>query len=201
MNYRELILSAGIIVALCLPADAQERWTGYYFGVSIDRADTSVEVPGNSTHSLSDKGTNFGLYAGYGIRGRNNFVWTPEIMLSSLDTVGTASDAALGSTGFHGSFLLAPRVRGGFATERAYFYGVIGLGITDVRIRPIGNSDTDFMASFGTGLGAEFALDDKWSTRIEAMHYMWEPQQILNGVERDTETEATIFRIGLTRRF
>ena len=64
MTYRELFLSGGILLALALPADAQERWTGPYVGLSLDRIDTSSEIDRSGVHDLSDKGVHVGLYAG-----------------------------------------------------------------------------------------------------------------------------------------
>ncbi|MCV3272981.1 porin family protein [Roseobacter sinensis] len=202
MNYRELFLSGGIVVSLALPADAQDRWTGYYGGVSFNFTDTSSEIAGSSVHNLSDEGSGFGIYAGYGIRRGPNFVWTPEVALSRLETPGGASDATFGSTGFDGSFLLEPRIRAGYATQRAYYYGIVGLGITDAGLSPSGSDDDDLIGSFGLGLGAEVAINDTWSTRLEAVHYQWDAsEQNFNGNFRETETDATVLRIGLTRRF
>ncbi|MDW3222704.1 MAG: outer membrane beta-barrel protein [Paracoccaceae bacterium] len=202
MNYRELFLAGTILVALTLSADAQERWTGGYFGLSIDHTDTSSQVQNSTVHDLSDEATGVGIYAGYGIRRGQNFVWTPEVVLSRLESNGTASDTALGTTDFDGSFLLEPRVRAGYATERAYFYGILGLGITDAGTRPAGSNDDDLIGSFGLGLGAEFAINEQWSTRLEAVHYEWQAsEQNFSGSFRETETDTTVLRIGLTRRF
>lgn len=202
MNYRELFLSAGILVALALPSEAQERWTGYYFGLSIDSTDTSSKIEGSGVHDLSDEGTNLGLYAGYGIRRGRNFVWTPEVSLSRLETNGGRSDAVFGATDFDGSFLLEPRIRAGYATERYYVYGILGLGITDAGLRPAGSGDDDLIGSFGLGIGAEVAINDQWSTRLEAVHREWNAsEQNFNGQFRETETDATVLRFGLTRRF
>lgn len=202
MTYRELFLSGGILLALALPADAQERWTGPYVGLSLDRIETSSEIDRSGVHDLSDKGVHVGLYAGYWLRGRGNLIWTPEVALSTLETQGGASDATFGSTGFDGSFLLEPRVRVGFATDRLYYYGVVGLGITDAGLRPAGSDDDDLIGSFGIGLGAEFAINAQWSTRLEAVHYEWNAsEQDFNGQFRETETDASVLRIGLTRRF
>ncbi|GFE48483.1 hypothetical protein So717_02360 [Roseobacter cerasinus] len=202
MVYRELFLSAGILLALVLPADARERWTGPYVGLSIDSIETASEIEGSGAHDLSDKGVHFGIYAGYGRRGRGNLIWTPEVMLSTLETQGGASDATFGTTRFDGSFLLEPRIRVGFASDQLYYYGLVGLGITDAGLRPAGAGDDDLIGSFGVGLGAEFAIDDRWSTRLEAVYYRWEAsEQDFNGQRRDTESDATVLRIGLTRRF
>lgn len=202
MNYRELFLAGAILVALTLTADAQERWTGGYVGLSIDHTDTSSQVQNSTVHDLSDEATGVGIYAGYGILRGQNFVWTPEFVLSRLDTNGTATDAALGTTNFDGSFLLEPRIRAGYATEKAYFYGILGLGITDAGMRPAKLDDDDLIGSFGLGLGAEVAINEQWSTRLEAVHYEWQAsKQNFNGSFRETETDTTVLRIGLTRRF
>ncbi len=200
--YREVFLSTGIILAFAFPSDADQRWAGPYIGVSIDSIDTGTEIGDSAVHDLSDKGVHVGLYAGYGLRGRGNLIWTPEVVLSTLETQGGASDGTFGSTDFEGSFLLEPRVRVGLATSRLYYYGLVGLGITDAGLRPAGDDSDELIGSFGLGLGAEFAMDAHWSARLEAVHYQWDAsEQSFNGRLRETETDATVLRIGLTRRF
>lgn len=69
MNYRELFLAMTIVIALALPADAQERRTGPHFGSSIDLTVAAPAVSGGRVHIPSNEGTDFDLQAGDGARG------------------------------------------------------------------------------------------------------------------------------------
>ncbi|MEP1518658.1 outer membrane beta-barrel protein [Ascidiaceihabitans sp.] len=128
MLYRALILTSAIILGLGAGAQAQDRWAGFYAGLSLDAVDTSSDVASNATHRYSDNGASLGLYAGYNYARANGFVWGPEIALTGINASGSRSDAALGTSSFRGSFLLNPRMRLGYATDRAFFYGMVGLG-------------------------------------------------------------------------
>ncbi|MEP3787001.1 hypothetical protein [Ascidiaceihabitans sp.] len=52
------------------------------------------------------------------------------------------------------------------------------------------------------GVGAEFALRDDWSTKIEAVHYTWnDVNKTFNGNVQGADTKTTQFTIGLSRKF
>lgn len=202
MLYRALILTSAIILGLGAEAQAQDWWAGFYAGLSLDAVDTSSDVASNATHRYSDNGASLGLYAGYNYARANGFVWGPEIALTGINASGSRSDAALGTSSFRGSFLLNPRMRLGYATDRAFFYGMVGLGITDAGAEPDTNSGTDIYVSGSIGIGAEFALRDDWSTKIEAVHYTWnDVNKTFNGNVQGVDTKTTQFTIGLSRKF
>ncbi|MGC1496413.1 MAG: porin family protein [Sulfitobacter sp.] len=183
-------------------AQAQENWAGYYGGISIDAVKATSDVGGNAVHQYKDKTANLGIYGGYNFVRSNGFVWGPEISLTSISTEGTRTDATLGGSQFDGGFLLMPRLRGGFATDRAFFYGIAGLGITDAMARPAGASGTDVVISPSLGLGAEFAMGNGWRTKIEAVHHKFDSSDFnFNGTTTPSENKLTQITLGLSRKF
>lgn len=206
MLFREMILSGAICVGALVStpqgAAAQDRWQGYYAGLSLDSVDVGSNVGSNATHVFSERSAALGAYAGYNFVRDNGFVWGPELALTGLSASGTATDVALGTSDFQGSFLFNPRVRLGYATDRVFFYGMLGLGFTDAGVQPFGNSGTDIVVSGSIGIGAEFALSDRWSTKIEAVHYDWnDVNRSFNGVGQGVDTDVTQITLGLTRKF
>lgn len=202
MLYRELILTSAIAMSLCAPVHAQDRWAGTYAGISIDSIKTSSDVGASAPHSYSQNGASLGLYAGYNFVRSNGFVWGPEITLTGLNASGSRNDAALGTSKFEGGVLVNPRVRLGYATPNAFYYGTIGLGFTDAGAQPSSNSGTDVYVAPSIGIGAEFALSDTWATKIEAVHYSWEDDsKVYNGAAQTTKTKATQITLGLSRKF
>ncbi|MFT5796810.1 MAG: hypothetical protein ACI84R_000863 [Candidatus Azotimanducaceae bacterium] len=206
MHYRELfltsVISTAITFTLAVQVRAQDRWAGFYGGISLDAVDTTSNVGTNATHSYSQNGASLGLYAGYNIVRSSGFVWGPEVSLTGVNASGTRTDATLGTSKFEGGFVLNPRMRLGYATDRAFYYGMIGLGITDAGAQPASNTGTDIYVSGSIGVGAEFALNDVWSTKIEAVHYTWEDDdKSYNGSSQVLDTKTTQITLGLSRKF
>ncbi len=195
--------AGALVLVLCgTAAQAQENWAGYYGGLSIDAVKSTSDVGSNAVHQYEDKTANLGIYGGYNFVRGNGFVWGPEISLTTISTKGSRNDAALGDSQFDGGFMLMPRLRGGFATDRAFFYGIAGLGITDAMARPSGASGTDIVISPSIGLGAEFAIGDGWRTKIEAVHHSFDsPDFDFNGTTTSSKTKLTQITLGLSRKF
>jgi len=181
---------------------AQDRWAGFYAGVSVDAVTSTAQVGTSSVHDFKDKTANLGGFAGYNFVRGNGFVWGPELAVTAISTEGTATDTALGRSNFDGGFLVMPRLRGGFANDRAFYYGIVGLGITDVGARPAGASGRDVTVSPSIGIGAEFVLSDTWSTKIEAVHHKFDgPTFDFNGTSTQSRNKMTQFTLGFSRKF
>lgn len=203
MIYR--IISLGCAISLGLwaqAASAQDRWAGTYGGIALSGIDAKAGISSSTTHSFRDKHATLGIYAGKNYVRSNGFVWGPDVVLSGLSSSGGASDAAFGSTEMKGSFLLSPRLRAGFATDQTFFYGVLGLGISDLSVKQSGASGTSAIISGAFGVGAEIALQDGWSARIEAMHYDFDGlDYVSGGVSTPIKAEAQTVTFGLSRKF
>lgn len=203
MIYR--LISLGCLIPLGLFASgafAQERWAGAYAGLSISAQESQTALEGNSTHTFKENAATIGAFGGVNFVRPNGFVWGPDVLLSGLSASGSANDATFGQTQMEGSFLLSPRMRLGFATEKSMFYGLIGFGISDLAVKASSDSDTDIIISGAFGIGAEFAMNDTWSTRIEAVHYNFDGLDFTaNGGKTPIKSEVNQLTIGISRKF
>ncbi len=203
MLFRTTLLSGAIILGFAVQnASAQERWSGAYGGLSLSLNATDSKVKGSATHRYNSDVISLGFHGGYNFARQNGFVWGPDILLTGLDASGRRTDAALGSTTAKGSFLLSPRVRVGYATEKMFFYGLLGFGLSDVGIKASGSGGTDLVVGGAIGVGMEFATSDKWSIRVEAVNYdLGTTGRTVNGVRTSQNNNIQQLSIGLSRKF
>ncbi len=202
MIYRQLFLSGAIALGLCAPeAEAQDRWAGLYGGVALSGHDVSTKIPNSAVHSYSEDVASLGFYGGYTFVRDNGFAWGPDVLLTAISSSGGATDAAVGATTFEGSFVLSPRIRLGYATEKAFFYGHLGFGITDLGIDGVGDG-TNITIGGAAGIGMEYATGDLWSLRVEATTYgLDNDDRSINGSLFDLDSGIQQFTLGMSRKF
>lgn len=202
MHYRELILSSAILLGTALGGEAQERWEGLYGGLSLTGSKAKSQIAGSAVHKHEAHGVGLGLHVGYNFANGNGFVWGPELMASSLPIKERKVSAGpIGTTEFKGSYIISPRVRAGFATDRIYYYGFLGLGISDLGTRQPGASKKNSVSA-SLGLGAEFALNDLWSAKAEITHYAWKTDnQTFGAARRNVDSTAMLLTLGVSRKF
>ncbi len=205
MHYRTVLLVAAIATGFAVKAQAQDRWAGFYGGVSINSNRTTANVGGNATHRFktSKNIAISGLYGGFNFAGNGGFVWGPELSLTALDNKGTKTDVALGTSQFEGSYLFAPRLRAGWASDKFFFYGTAGMGISDAGVKPDGVSGKTRHTGYSYGLGIEMAINDGWSARLEATNYDFgkAKAQSFNGSSQKVSTDIRMISIGISRKF
>lgn len=203
MYFRELILSVAIISGFAAPSNAQERWSGFYGGLSVNGYQTNSDVSESPVNNHEAEGAGLGFHVGYNFAGANGFVWGPELTASFLNVDGLQNGPApVGTTEFNGSYLVSPRVRLGYATNKVFYYGILGLGVSDLGARSINASSKNTHAASVIGLGSEIAWDDLWSTKFELTYTSWKnDEQSFGPINRNVETDITMFTIGVTRKF
>ncbi len=200
----QVLLATSIAVGFSVKAQAQDNWSGFYGGISLNAPRSSVDIGSNTTHRYKSSTNEViaGIYGGYNFTRPGGLVWGPELGLMALSNKGSKTDAALGTSNFKGSFLLTPRLRAGWASEKFYFYGAAGFGITDAGARPAGARGKEVYIGVTYGLGVEMAIRNGWSARIEAMNYDFgNPAQTFNGSSQKVENKMRVISIGLSRRF
>ena len=122
--------------------------------------------------------------------------------MRGIGSGGTRTTAALGSSKFRGDFAVSARVRGGYATEKFYFYGMLGLAATDAGVRPSNYTDTDILVGGEIGIGAEMALQNGWSTRLDVTHSNLDGQNYtFNGTKKGVNFNMQTISIGVVKRF
>ena len=201
MKHRATLLLAAITIALASEGQAQDNWEGWYAGLSLNGSDTNASISGSNTHKFDIRSESLGAFAGYNINRGNGFVWGPELSLNAFKTGKSAVDAALGTSNFSGGLMLTPKVRAGFATDRFYFYGSLGLGITDAAIRPSGSAGKVITISPAYGLGVEMAMENRWSARLDATFHGVPGEYSFGGATRNTDINFKTISLGLSRGF
>lgn len=204
MFYRTVILAAAISTGVAIKAQAQDYWQGFYGGVSITGPQRTSKVGTNAAHRYKiGKEASLGLYGGYNFTGAGNFVWGPEIGLIGFNNKASRTDAALGVSNLTGSLLLSTRVRGGWASEKVFFYGAVGAAFSDTGVNPAGINRKEINTGLGYGVGVEMAVGNGWSARLDAMNYEFgkAKAQSFNGSSQEVGTQVRTISIGLSRKF
>ncbi|MEP0519206.1 MAG: porin family protein [Hyphomicrobiales bacterium] len=188
------------------PAMSRDHWTGAYAGVSLGSmgAATGVERgAGNSDFESDDGSFMFGGFVGYNFRPfSGGWLIGTELDVAVGDIELNKTDAILGNTETTGNFISSLQIRAGYAWQRVFIYGTAGLAVTDIDLSPQGNGDDDIRAGIALGVGAEFAINEKWSTRLDATGYGFgKDDENFNGTNRDVVIGAGTLRAGILRRF
>ena len=205
MHYRTVLLVAAIAAGVGVKAQAQDRWAGFYGGVSVNSNKTTASVGANATHryKTSNNISISGLYAGFNFAGNGGFVWGPEIGITALDNKGTKTDVALGGSQFQGSYLISPHLRAGWASDKLFFYGTAGFGISDAGVKPAGVGGKTKHTGYSYGVGVEMAINDRWSARLEATKYDFgkAKAQSFGGSLQRVNTDMRMISLGISRKF
>ncbi|MFK7876715.1 MAG: outer membrane protein [Paracoccaceae bacterium] len=203
MIYRTI--SLGCVISLGIlthSAQAQDRWAGAYAGVALSMQSAQTKLEGSAVHDFSEDSASLGAFGGYNFVRSNGFVWGPELLVTGLSGAGAATDSDFGSTEMEATFLLSPRVRFGFGTDKTLFYGVLGLGLSDLAVKSTTDTDTNIIASGAIGIGAELALKDGWSARVEAMQYDFDGLNFTqSGGKTPIKSSVQQITLGLSRKF
>jgi outer membrane immunogenic protein len=201
---KSILLASFAVIGLVADASAQDApytWAGSYVGVETGYAGSSVGFNADFTdfHDTYHKdGFLGGIYAGhdwqsgkfvYGVVGDFDFVGMHETAFGD-------SDAFTGGKGeaytYDVDWITSARLRAGYtATDRLLAYATGGVaaghfqatsyaGPVFIPVPPffsLPSSSSDFSGvKFGGvfGLGAEYALADKWSLKAEYLHYIFD---------------------------
>lgn len=188
------------------PAMSVDHWTGAYAGISLGSLGAVAEADrgaGNSDFESDEGSFMLGGFIGYNFRPfGGGWLLGTELDVSVGDIDLNKSDTVLGNTETTGNFISSLQLRAGYAWQRVFVYGTAGLAITDIDLSPQGNDDNDIRAGIAFGVGAEVAINEKWSTRLDATGYGFgEDDEAFNGTNRDVRIGAGTLRAGISRRF
>lgn len=134
--------------------------------------------------------------------GTTNFVWGPEVALRGISGEGTERDPALGQARQRNSLLVDARLRGGYATQTLFVYGLAGFGGTSGGVRPKSEDGTTITVGSVVGIGAEMALNARWSARAEyTRHDFGQSGLSFGGRALDTNNDVQAITFGISRKF
>ena len=207
-------------------------WSGGYAGITLgtNSAESStgditttdippVVIPGIN---YSSDGMSAGLEAGYNFQS-NALVYGIEIDASKAAIDGSLSNFLDNGQGTNFSvstntdWLASARGRLGLASGRALFYvtgGIAAAGLQTHLTDSYNSGETVFTPSveetrsgWVAGAGAEFMLNQKWSMKMEYLHYDFgsKTESFVEGTDRTISTDATYkdnqARIGFNYHF
>ena len=209
-----LVLSSAATLLL-LPAmlsaqEVQDNWTGPYVGLTLGAQATAATIDDGANGEdleLDDGGLSFGVLGGYnfspfGRSGSGQWLIGAELDAQFLGSDDSASDSLLGRATLDSSWVASSRIRAGYAWENLHLYGTAGLALSDIQVETRGGDDDGIRAGLALGLGAEYAINEHWSGRLEGMSYSFgEEDRRISGSEHDIGIGAAVIRIGVSRRF
>lgn len=148
--------AVALVTASILPpaiAQAEEPWTGFYFGGQVGASRLSAQV-GDALEADSD--TSYGLFAGYDKQFGNNFVIGGEIDLT---------EAGYKAGGISGDVeTVRAKFRAGYAFGPSMVYGTVGAAhFDDGNSHDKGTSlgiGYSYITASNTVLGVEYLVDD-----------------------------------------
>lgn len=182
------------------------RWEGSYLGVNlgITGAGTNIDRgAGNKDVTFVEGQESIGVSAGFNRQlGAGNWLWGGEIGLSTLRSKFTKDDPIVGKVHLQSNAVGEAMLRAGYDWERLHLYGTAGLAISDIQTFGAFKEKNSLRVGLAYGVGAEFALNQNWSTKFEAIQYNFGETDVeLNGAKRNVELGAGAFRIGIARKF
>ncbi|MGH1577239.1 porin family protein [Planktotalea sp.] len=202
MQHSKILAVTLSVAALATPMSADGSWDGFYAGLSLDATRSKAGISGTAAHDRNDTFATLGAYGGFNRTTQRGLIWGGEIGISGLPSGANASGGGLGTSEFKGKYLITPRLRAGFATDKVFFYGIAGLGISDAVVRRAGATSTDVVIGVNYGLGAEMKLGNNWSTRLDITRTdLGIPDQSFGAQKRDTKVKIDKITFGLTKNF
>lgn len=198
--------------AAALPVKARASawsWSGSYIGVhggyawtDFQKVDTAA-----STANLDPRGWLGGFQTGYNWQFAPNWVFGAETddSFASLKQTGVAAGNGVGPLPANvkidefGSI----RARLGFVVDRSLIYGTGGFAWAHLKyFEPTQMAFNEYQAGWTAGAGWEYAIDGKWSARLEYLHADFgRTKDISGGFPISTKLTADTVRAGLNYKF
>jgi outer membrane immunogenic protein len=180
------------------------NWTGFYLGVNAGGAWGSFDVAGANSDDLSG-------FAGGGQIGYN---WqapgSPIVFGIEADAQGSSQRRTVTVGALSASeklpFFGTVRGRLGFAQDRWMIYATGGLSYQTVELNvtgPLGSASSDnTKAGYAVGGGVEWALWDRWTTKVEYLYLdSGNTGSTLFGTNFNGRITNNVVRAGLNYRF
>ena len=191
-------------IGLAHAGDTPGRHDGAYIGATaaLSGKGAIIKRRGASRKLDYDKSSaSFGLVGGYNWVFRENILLGLEADFSTMGSDASTSDAVLGQVKTTGNLVGSMRARAGFIWNKAMFYGTAGIAFSDIDTRPSGTrSKNDIRTGLVLGLGAEYAINEDWSARLEGLSYGFTDNRLGN-TRRDVAMGYSTIRIGLIKKF
>ena len=194
-------------------------WSGTYAGAQIGfgggpAVTNELNWPSNTFGDGPLEYNADGFFGGLHI-GRNmqsgSFVYGLEADAEYSDVKGTWDWNNGNMLNKHIRWAGSLRARAGYAMDRVLVYGTAGAAVASVKMEvidggPVGLSDTDTTFGWTVGGGAEYAIDNTWSTRIEYRYTDYGETDVAGSVFGGSwryphSNKVHAVRLGVSRKF
>ncbi|MDP3341254.1 outer membrane protein [Frigidibacter sp.] len=194
------------------PIVATPNWAGGYTGVVLGYADDTVDITDDLGVSPDDqpnpKGGLAGLTGGYNFQS-GNWVYGVEADIAATDLSDKGTfDASTDEYDVDVSSMATLRGRVGYDMGRWMPYATAGIAAAkaDYAFESAGATlydDDNTMTGYSAGVGAEYAINDKWSAKGEYLYTNLEGRFKADGAgpSADVDHEIHAVRAGLNYRF
>lgn len=179
-------------------------WQGLYLGVTLGATGAAADVKNSGKKDDADLlGSSVSIAPVIGYNFSNGpWVWGVEADLNSSGFDEKRSITGLGTLAASADWYGSVRLRGGYAWDRFLIYGTAGVAFGDFEIKSsLGGKNSSIQTGLALGVGAEYAIDDKWTARAEALTYSFNDDVTLAGKKQDVDFGHATVRLGLTRKF
>ena len=165
-------------------------WIGPYIGGNLGYGWGDV-----SNNGAKPSGVLGGLQAGYNWQ---NGAWVAGI---EADIQLNSSDDTFAAWKFSNPWFGTVRGRVGYAFNSILLYGTGGLAFGSLKAQlPGGLSETNTSAGWTVGAGAEFAINQNWSAKVEYLYVdLSEKNFLMTGVSNGYQFSTV--RVGVNYRF
>ena len=173
-----ILLTAGLAPAQAgdvgqpAPTFASHDWAGLYLGMDVAGIGAGLDVKGVGRKGKADlKKGGFGMaaLAGYNFTS-GPWVWGVEGQMGYAGFKKSGAVAGFGTMTIDSKCLSSFVLRGGYAWDNVLLYGKAGVALTSARISSTaGGSSKKTLVGAVAGIGAEYAIDEQWTMRAEAL--------------------------------
>ena len=195
-----IIAACGLSIASS-NAKAEGQFDGFYFGIHSEvNSLTGALGPEEDVYNLTEIG--YGGQFGYIRAYESGLTWGVEISASHLAINQSNTDNIFGVTNLNGNYVVNPNLKLGWSNDNVFVYSFGGIAISDVSIKPMGETTEDFHIGFKYGLGTSLALTDTVAINAELSSYRLKGTDYLfSGNSLEGDIIQTSLKIGLNYSF
>ena len=184
------------------PVSHPTIWKGFYFGghIGLAESESELDIAAVGIADLDDTGFAGGIHLGYNWQ-RGKIVYGIEVDYTFTDLEYSVAGQDLADIDGVGSV----RARLGYSIDSLLLFATAGFAWHNADVNDIVSDFVDLDNNgYVLGAGAEYKFGNKYSFKLEALHYSFDEDEIVNTglrVSTDIDSEITVVRTGLSMHF
>ncbi len=130
------------------------------------------------------------------------WVWGVEGQFTHAGLKKSGAITGLGNVTVRSDYVTSLALRGGYAWDNFLLYGKVGAAMTGGKISSsLGGSSNKTLLGSVIGVGAEYAVDENWTVRAEALAFGFQDEPVLAGTKQKVDLGKGVVQIGMTMKF